>query len=116
MLAYISIGIALCSITACLVVGLTWAYLYDDIRHSSLLQEEFHATVRWMIVSIGVFVIPVVVYFLDAGKQSVSNVEPYAFVWVAFYVVSVLFLSARLIIMIRDANRESKTGHYRFRR
>jgi hypothetical protein len=52
MLAYISIGIALCSIAVCLIFGLTWAYLYADIRHSSLLQEEFRTTVRRLIGSI----------------------------------------------------------------
>ena len=46
MLVYISIGIALCSITACLVFVLTWAYLGHEIRHSTLLQEEFRTAVR----------------------------------------------------------------------
>jgi hypothetical protein len=115
MLAYVSIGIALCSITVGLVFGLTWVYLGHEIRHSSLLQEEFRTAVRRLIGSIGLFAIPVAVYLLD-GKQSANNAEPYAFVWVACYVVSVLFLAAGLITLIRDANRESKTGHYRFRR
>jgi hypothetical protein len=53
MLAYISIGIALCSITVCLVFVLTWAYLSHEIRHSSLLQEEFRTAVRRLIGSIG---------------------------------------------------------------
>jgi cytochrome bd-type quinol oxidase subunit 2 len=116
MLVYISIGIALCSITVCLAFGVTWAYLGHETRHSSLLQEEFRTAVRRLIGSIGLFAIPVAVYLLDGKKQSANNAEPYAFVWVACYVVSILFLAAGLITLIRDANRESKTGHYRFRR
>jgi hypothetical protein len=58
----------------------------------------------------------VVVYFLDARKRFVNDVEPYAFVWVAGYVVSLLFLAAGLTVLIRDAKREKKTGLYRFRR
>ena len=115
MLAYISIGIALCSITVCLVFGLTWAYLGHEIRHSSLLQEEFRTTVRRLIGSIGLFAIPVAVYLID-GKQSANNAEPFAFAWGACYVVSLLMLAAGLTTLIRDANRERKTGFYRFRR
>jgi hypothetical protein len=49
MLAYISIGITLCSITVCLVFGLTWVYLGREIRHSSLLKEEFWTAVKRLI-------------------------------------------------------------------
>jgi hypothetical protein len=115
MLAYISIGIALCSITACLVFVLTWARLGHEIRHSSLLQEEFRTTVRRLIGSIGLFAIPVAIYLLD-GKQSANNAEPFAFAWGACYVVSLLMLAAGLTALIRDANRERQTGFYRFRR
>jgi hypothetical protein len=115
MLAYVSIVIALCSITVCLIFVLTWAYLGDEIRHSSLLQEEFQTTVRRMIGNIGLFAIPVAVYLLD-GKQSANNAEPFAFAWSACYVVSLLMLAAGLIPLIRDANRERKTGLFRFRR
>lgn len=73
MLAYISIGIALSSITA----FLTWAYLGHEIRHSSSLQEESRKTVRRLIGSIGLFAIPVAVYFLEGTKQ--HNAEPFAF-------------------------------------
>jgi hypothetical protein len=116
MLAYISIGIALCSITVCLVFVLTWAYLSHEIRHSSLLQEEFRTAVRRLIGSIGLFAIPVAVYLLDGKKQSADNAEPFAFAWGACYVVSLLMLAAGLTTLIRDANRERKTGLYRFRR
>jgi len=56
------------------------------------------------------------VYFLAARKRFVNNDEPYAFVWGASYVVSLLFLAAGLTTLIRDANRERRTGFYRFRR
>ena len=76
MLAYILVAITLCSITVCLVFGLTWAYLGHEIRHSSLLQDEFAAAVRRLIATVGVFVIPVGAYFLDGTKQYANNVEP----------------------------------------
>ena len=116
MLGYISIGIALSNIAVALVFVLTWLYFYEERRHSSFLEEEFHSTVRRMIVSIGIFAIPVVLYFLDPKDQSVNKAEPYAFVWVVCCVGSSLFLAAGLIILIRDARREKKTGRYRFRR
>ena len=115
MLAYISIVIALCSITVSLVFGLTWAYLHDEISHSSLLQDKFHTAVRRLIGTIGLFAIPVAVYLLD-GKQSANNAKPFAFAWGACYAVSLLMLGAGLTTLIRDANRERKTSFYRFRR
>ena len=115
MLAYISIGIAACNIVVALVFVLTWVYLSDEIRHSSLLQEEFRTAVRRLIVSFGIFAIPVAVYLLEA-KQSQNNAEPYAIVWGVCYVVSLLILLPSLATLIRDANRERKTGLYRFRR
>ena len=45
MLAYISIGIALCSVTVCLVFGLIWVYLGHEIKYSALLKEEFGTAV-----------------------------------------------------------------------
>jgi len=68
MLAYISIGITLCSITVCLVFGLTWAYLGPAIRRSALLQDEFGTAARRLIGTIGIFIIPVGAYFLDGTK------------------------------------------------
>jgi hypothetical protein len=55
MLAYISIVIAICSITASLVFGLTWAYLHDEISHSSLLQDKFHTAVRRLVGTLAGF-------------------------------------------------------------
>ena len=116
MLAYISIGITLCSITVCLVFGLTWAYLGPAIRRSALLQDEFGTAARRLIGTIGIFVIPVGAYFLDGTKRYANNAEPFAFAWGACYAVSLLMLGAGLATLIRDANRERKTGFYRFRR
>ena len=116
MLAYISIAITLCSITVCLVFGLTWAYLGHEIRHSSLLQDQFGTAVRRLIATIGIFVIPVGAYFLDGTKQHANNAEPFAFAWGACYVVSLLILVRSLIALMRDANYERRTGFYRFRR
>jgi len=115
MLAYISIGIAACNIAVSLILGLTWIYLSHEIRHSSLLQEEFRTAVRRLIVSIGIFAIPVAVYLLEA-KQSQNTAESYAIAWGACYVVSLLILLPSLATLMRDANRERKTGLYRFRR
>jgi len=116
MLGYVSLVIGLCTIAVTLVFVITWLNLHDEIRNSSSLQEEFHSTVRRMTINIGIFAIPIVVYFFDAGKQSLSNADPYAFVWAACYAVSLLFLAAGVTILIRDAKREKKTGLYRFRR
>jgi hypothetical protein len=116
MLAYISIAITLFSITVCLVFGLTWAYLGHEIRHSSLLQDQFGTAVRRLIATIGIFVIPVGAYFLDGTKQYSNNAEPFAFAWGACYVVSLLILVRSLITLMRDANYERRTGFYRFRR
>lgn len=96
-------------------IVLTWAYFSDEIRYSSLLQEEFRTAVRRLIVSIGIFAIPVAVYLLEA-KQFQNNAERYAIVWGVCYAVSLLILLPSLATLIRDANRERKTGLYKFRR
>ena len=116
MLRYASLALGICTIAAAVVFGITWIYLYDDIRNSSALHEEFHSIVRRMSVTIGIFAIPVVVYFLNPRKQSLNDGEPYAFVWIGCYFVSLIFLATGLAILIRDAKREKKTGHYRYRR
>lgn len=116
MLAHISIGIALTNIAVGLVFALTWLYFHEEIRHSSLLEEEFGAALRRLIGTIGLFAIPVAVYLLDGPKQSGYDPEPHAFVWGACYVVSLLILTAALATLIRDATRERKTGLYKIRR
>ena len=116
MLAYVSLAIGLSVITVIFAFVVTWGYLYDEIRHTAQLREEFHSTIRRLIVSIGVAVIPVVVYLIDTKRHPAYNAELYAFVWVACYVVTLLFLAWGLITLIRDAKREKKTGLYKFRR
>jgi hypothetical protein len=116
MLAYISIGITLCSITVCLVFGLTWAYVGPAIRRSALLQDEFGTAARRLIGTIDIFVIPVGAYFLEGTNRYANNTEPFAFAWGACYVVSLLILVRSLITLMRDANYEIRTGFYRFRR
>ena len=118
MLGYLSIrnvflAIGLCTVAAAFVCGVTWLYLYDKIRDSTALQEEFYSTVRRMIVTVSIFLIPVVVYVLDARKRPLNNVEPYAFVWVGCYLLSLLFLATGLITFIRDAKHENKIGFKR---
>ena len=115
MLGYLSIrnvflAIGLCTVAAAFVCGMTWLYLYDKIRDSTALQEEFYSTVRRMIITVGIFVIPVVIYVLDARRRPLNNVEPYAFAWVGCYVVSLLFLAAGLTTFMRDSRHEKKTG------
>ena len=52
---------------------------------------------RRILVSMGVFGIPVGAYLLDS---STANIEPYVFVWIACYVVTLVFLAATLIVLI----------------
>src|SRR5215813_15168870 len=111
----VSLELCLCTVVAAFIFGSTGLYLYDE-RRSTALQQEFYSSVRRMTVTIGIFVIPVVVYFLDARKRPLNNVELYGFVWVGCYVVSLLFFVAGLAAFIRDAKREKKTGSSRFKR
>ena len=67
-------------------------------------------------VTVGIFAIPLVAYFLIARKQSLNDGEPYSLIWIGCYFLSLLFLATGLSILIRDAKRERKTGLYRFRR
>jgi len=116
MLRYVSFALGICTIAATVVLGITRLYLHDEIRNSSSLHEEFHSTIRRMIVTAGIFAIPLVAYFLSPRKQSLNDGEPYALIWIGCYFVSLLFLATGLSILIRDAKRERKTGLYRFRR
>jgi hypothetical protein len=116
MLGYVSFGIGLSVIVVILIFIFAWSNLYEEVRYTSQLLEEFYSTIRRLIVSIGVAVIPAGVYLIETKGQSAYNVAPYAFVWIACYVVALLFLAQGLIILIRDAKRGKKTGLYRFRR
>jgi hypothetical protein len=116
MLAYIAAALGIITIAVTSVSLITWIYVYNEIRHSSQLLEKFHSTARRMMVSMGVFGIPMVVYLFDKKHKSGANVEPYAFFWIACYVATLIFLAPSLIVLIRDAKRERKMGLYRFRR
>ena len=116
MLRYVSLAIGLSGIAVIFTFVVTWGYLYDEIRHTAQLREEFHSTIRRLIVSVGVAVIPVVIYLIETRGQPAHNAELYAFVWVVCYVVTLLVLAQGFIVLIRDAKREKKTGAYRFRR
>jgi hypothetical protein len=116
MLGYVSLAIAICTIAVTFVFGLTCVYLYNDIRLSSSLQEEFRTAGRRLIGNIGLFAIPIALYLLNRPNKSMNNSEPFAFAWGACYVVNLLMLAASLTTLVRDANRERKTGLYRFRR
>ena len=116
MLRYVSLTIDLSVFVVILAFFGTWGYLYEEIRHAAQLREEFYSTVRRLIVSIGVAVIPVIVYLIESKGQAAYNGQLYAFIWVACYVVTLLVLAWGLITLIRDAKREKKTGLYKFRR
>ena len=116
MLGYVSLAIGLCNIAVTLVFVITWLYLHDEIRNSSSLQEEFWTAGRRLIGNIGLFAIPIALYLLNGSNKSMNNSEPLALAWGACYVVNFLMLAASLIILVRDANHEKKTGLYRFRR
>ena len=116
MLAYISIGIGLCNAAAAFVVLLTWIELHDNIKNSLTLQNGLQAVVRRLIVSVGLFGIPILAYLLEDHKQSAKIPESYALAWSAACALSLLFLIEGLIALIRHANREKKTSWHRYRR
>ena len=116
MLAFITMGIAFCSITVCLVFGQPGFICTMGLDIAHLLQEEFRTAGRRLTGNIGLFAIPITVYLLNWPNKSVNNAEPFAFAWGACYVLNLLMLAAGLITLMRDANRERKTGLYRFRR
>jgi len=113
MLAYISVGMGLCNIVVLLVFGLTWIELHGDIKANAILQEDFQAAVRRLVISVGLFVIPVLAYLFEGTKQSAKVVEPYALAWGAAYALSLLILIARIVTLTRDAKREKKMRRYR---
>jgi cytochrome bd-type quinol oxidase subunit 2 len=112
MLGYVSLAIALCTIAVTLVFGLTCVYLYNDVRLRSSLQEEFRTAGRRLIGNIGLFAIPIVLYLLNRSNKSMNNSESFAFAWGACYLVNLLMLVTSLATLIRDANRDKKTGVY----
>src|SRR5215471_11242879 len=112
MLAYVSLAIGLSVITVIFAFVVTWSYLYDEIRYTAQLREEFHSTIRRLIVSIGVAVIPVVVYLIETKRRPTYNAELYAFVWVACYVVTLLCLTWGLITLMQNARRRRDSTNF----
>src|SRR5215471_6744362 len=93
MLAYVSLAIGLSVITVIFASVVTWSYLHDEIRHTAQLRREIYSKIRRLNVNIGVAVITVVVYLIETKRGPAYNAELYAFVWVACYVVTLLFLA-----------------------
>jgi hypothetical protein len=115
MLAYISLGIGLSNMFAGLLVLLTWIELHGHIKNSLTLQNGLQAVVRRLIVSIGLFGMPILIYLFEDNKKSTKIPESYALAWGVACALSLLFLIAGLITLIRRANREKKTSSRRYR-
>ena len=105
MLAYISTGIGVCNIVLGLVFGLIWVNLHDRTTNSIALQEEFRKAVRRIVVSTGLFGVPIIVYSLSSIKKFPNEAEPYALGWQVSCVVSLLILVASLTTLLRYGKR-----------
>ena len=116
MLVYILLGIGFCNMFAGFVTLLTWIELHSHIKNSLTLQNGLQAVVRRLIVSVGLFGIPILAYLFEDHKKSGKIPESYAFAWGAACALSLLILIEGLITLIRHANREMKTSSHRYRR
>ena len=116
MIAYISLGIGLCNVLAAFVVFLTWVELHEDIKNNTTLQEDFHAAVRRLTISVGFFGMPILEYLFAGTKQSPKIPTSYALAWGVGCALSLLILIEGLITLIRHTNREQKMGSYRYKR
>src|SRR6266850_1711067 len=105
MLAYISIGIGVCNIVLGVMFCLIWVNLHDKLRYSIALQKEFEKSVRRIVVSTGLFGIPIILYSLSDIKKFPDEAEPYALGWQVFCVVSLLSLVASLTTLLRYGKR-----------
>ena len=116
MLAYISLGIGLCNILVGFVLFLTWVELRKRIKNSPILQEDFQAAVRRLMISVGFFGLPILEYLFAGNKRSAKIPEAYALAWGIGCALSLLILIEGLITLIRHTNRETKIGSHRYRR
>ena len=116
MLAYISFGIGLFNILVGFVFFLTWAELRERIKNSPTLQEDFQATVRRLMISIGCFGLPILKYLFAGNKRSPKIPEAYALAWGIGCALSLLILIEGLIILIRHTDRENKISLHKYRR
>ena len=105
MLAYISIGIGVCNVIWGLGFGLIWINLPDSVKYGFTIREKFRNTVRWFVVSIGLFGIPVILYSLSDIKQLPNGAEPYVLGWEASCVVSLMIFIASLTALLRYGKR-----------
>ncbi len=105
MLAYISIGIGVCNVIWGLGLGLIWINLPDSVKSGITVREKFRNTVRWFVVSIGLFGIPVILYSLSDIKQLPNGAEPYVLGWEASCVVSLMIFIASLTALLRYGKR-----------
>ena len=116
MLAYISLGIGLCNIPVGFIFFLTWVELRERIKNSPTLQEDFQATVRRLMISVGFFGLPILEFLFAGNKRSAKLPDVYALAWSIGCALSLLILIEGLITLIRHANRENMIGSYRYRR
>lgn len=115
MLPYISLGIGVSNILATVVFLLIWVELHAQIRNNSILRQDFHATGRRLMISVGFFGFPILEHLFAGNKQSAKIIQPYALVWGTGCALSLVFLIAGLITF-QHTNREKKTGSYRYGR
>jgi len=116
MLAYISLGIGLCNIPVGFIFFLTWVELRERIKNSPTLQEDFQATVRRLMISVGFFGLPILEYLFAGNKRSTKIPDVYVLAWAIGCALSLLILIEGLVTLIRHANRENMIGSYRYRR
>jgi hypothetical protein len=113
MLVYIPIGIDLCNMVVGFAFLLTWIELHGQVKNSPTLQNGLQAVARRLIVSVGLFGIPILAYLFEGNKQSAKIPESYALAWGAACALSLLILIEGLITLIRHVNRENKTSSHR---
>lgn len=116
MLAYIALGIGVCNVVAVFLSLLTWIELHSRTENSLTLKNGLQAVVRRLIISVGVFAIPILAYLFEDHKKSAKMPESYAIAWGGACALSLLILIEGLITLIRHANREMKTSSHRYRR
>ena len=116
MLAYLSLGIGLCNMVAGFVFLLTWLELHDHIKNSRTLQNSLQTVMRRLIISGGLFGIPILAYLFEENKQSAKILGSYALTWGAACALSFLILIEGLITLIRHATREKRTSSHRYSR
>src|SRR5215831_8779391 len=101
MLAYISVGIGVCNLALGLVFGLIWIDLNSHAKNGVELHEAFRKAARRLIGSIGLFIIPLISYFLSGVKRLPQVTEVYISLWEALCAVGLIMLVSSLIGILR---------------